>query len=47
MTRKEALQIVMETIQLCDLSIFNEEQRDKIKKALEITKHMREKLTKS
>lgn len=45
MTRNEALQIVTETINACDLSIFNDEQLEKLTAALGIVTTMRDKLS--
>lgn len=41
MTKKTALQIVTETINTCDLSSFNDEQRTKITDALDVINTMR------
>ena len=46
MTRNSALQIVTETINACDLSIFSDEQKNKISEALETVAAMREQLSK-
>lgn len=46
MTKNSALQIVTETINACDLSAFNDEQRAKIADALMTIAGMREQLMK-
>lgn len=46
MTKNSALQIVTETINACDLSIFSDEQKDKISEALETIAAMRAQLSK-
>lgn len=46
MTRNSALQIVTETINACDLSIFNDEQLEKITAALKTVAAMRAQLSK-
>lgn len=46
MTKNYALQIVTEAINFCDLSIFSDEQKDKISEALETIAAMRAQLSK-
>ena len=46
MTKNSALQIVTETINACDLSIFNDGQLEKITAALKTVAAMREQLSK-